>query len=81
MRQDLNLPNKYMTFFMAHSEIDKKHLDDVTKVLSDWCINPQQQQDTIEVLKNTLHLTGSILDEVYEQYIENRRMHNLLQTA
>jgi len=70
MRNDLNLPDKHMTFFVAHSEIDKKHLNDVIENIERWCITPEQQNDLIEVLRTTLSLTGSILNESYEEYLE-----------
>ena len=77
MKQDLNLSEKYMTFFVAHSEIDKKHLEDVIETISNWCTSPQQQRDLLEVLKNTLSLTGSILNEVYEHYVASKQNVNV----
>ncbi|NEO98788.1 MAG: iron-containing redox enzyme family protein [Symploca sp. SIO2E9] len=81
MRNDLGLPDKYMTFFVAHSEIDKKHLEDVIETIHDWCVTPEQQRDLIEVLRNTLSLTGSIFNEAYEQYIEQQQQQQLAQIA
>jgi pyrroloquinoline quinone (PQQ) biosynthesis protein C len=81
MRQDLNLPDKHMTFFISHSEIDNKHLEDVIKAINGWCTSPQQEQDMLEVLKNTLSLNGSILDDVYQQYVDNKKTSDLLQIA
>ena len=72
MRQDLGLQDKEMTFFVGHSEIDKKHLEEVIQTISDWCVTPEQQRDLIEVLKTTLSLTGSILNEAYDLYVEKQ---------
>ena len=81
MRNDLNLPDKYMTFFVAHSEIDKKHLNDVIETINDWCVTQEQQRDLIEVLRTTLSLTGSILNEAYDQYIEQQQQQQLTNLA
>ena len=77
MRHDLELPDKYMTFFVAHSEIDRKHLQEVVEAISDWCVTSEQQSDLIEVLKTTLNLTGSIFNQVYEQYVEQQSLKRL----
>ena len=81
MRCDLNLPDKHMTFFVGHSEIDKKHLDEVIETINDWCVTPQQQKDLIEVLKTTLSLTGSILNEAYDQYIQEQLQQKMIEVA
>lgn len=69
MREDLGLPDKFMTFFVAHSEIDKKHLQDVIDSITKWCVTPEQQKNLVEVLRNTLSITGSILNESYDDYM------------
>ena len=79
MRRDVNLPDKHMTFFVAHSEIDKKHLEDVIETIQDWCVTPQQQRDLVEVLRTTLSLTGSILNEAYDLYIDQQLQQKISQ--
>lgn len=81
MREDLELPDKYMTFFVAHSEIDKKHLNNVIETICNWCVTSEQQRNLIEVLRNTLSLTGSILNEAYDQYIEQQQQQQLTQVV
>ena len=81
MRRDLGLPDKHMTFFVGHSAIDKKHLEDVIEAINDWCVTPEQQRDLIEVLRTTLSLTGSILNEAYEQYMEQKLEQKLATVA
>lgn len=82
MRRDLGLANSQMTFFVAHSEIDREHLADVIRIIDSWCTSEEQQADLINVLRTTLALTGSIFNEVYEQNAPRlRRVHAVAQAS
>jgi pyrroloquinoline quinone (PQQ) biosynthesis protein C len=68
MRRDLNLSDRQMTFFVEHSTIDSAHLEAVRKMLIEFCDTPSKQSSACSVLECTLHLTGRIIDGVFDRY-------------
>lgn len=67
-RADLQLDNASMTFFVAHSEIDKAHSAEVIEAIKLAEPTPQEQQDILNVAQTTLYLTGQILERVALEY-------------
>lgn len=61
-RSDLKLSDKNMTFFVSHAEIDTQHAKDVIDEIVRWCDTSEKEKDIIRVAKNSLYLTGEILN-------------------
>lgn len=64
MRQGLGLTSAQMTFFAAHSAIDKDHFDEVRRIATEFCDTPQRREGMLHVLETSLALTGGILHGV-----------------
>jgi pyrroloquinoline quinone (PQQ) biosynthesis protein C len=64
MRRDLKLSTPQMTFFAAHSAIDRDHFDEVRRIASEFCDNEARRAGMLHVLETSLALTGSILSGV-----------------
>jgi len=61
-RRDLKLSDKNMTFFVSHAEIDTHHAKEVKEAILRWCDTPEKENQIIRVAKNSLYLTGEILN-------------------
>jgi hypothetical protein len=61
-RTDLKLTDKNMTFFVSHAEIDTQHAKEVKEAILRWCDTPEKEDQIIRVAKNSLYLTGEILN-------------------
>jgi len=64
MRTSLDLDDRKMSFFVAHSEIDDRHAREVRDVAAEWCRTEEQQADFLVVLEHSLHLQGQVLEGV-----------------
>lgn len=69
MHQDLNLDDKQLSFWVEHTSIDAVHIEEVKRIISITCTEPELQESVSEVLKTTLYLFGRILEVVYQAYI------------
>ncbi|MCE9595518.1 MAG: iron-containing redox enzyme family protein [Planctomycetes bacterium] len=72
MRRDLHLTDAQMTFFVAHSEVDRDHFREVETIVDTYCTTPELQAETLEVLEGTLYLQGTILDAVHARWAATR---------
>ncbi|MCK6445124.1 MAG: iron-containing redox enzyme family protein [Planctomycetes bacterium] len=72
MRRDLGLSDAQMTFFVAHSEIDRDHFTEVEHVVATYCTTTETQAGTLEVLERTLHLQGAVIDAVHARWAAAR---------
>lgn len=68
IRTTLDLKNSQMTFFVAHSAIDKEHAEEVERMLKSQCKTEQDWADVAQVAEVTLQLTGNLLEDVYWEY-------------
>jgi pyrroloquinoline quinone (PQQ) biosynthesis protein C len=67
---DLELTDKQMTFFVAHSDIDAKHSEEVAEAIRHSALVEADQRAMIDVARTTLYLTGQILEQVEREYAE-----------
>lgn len=67
-RQDLGLADRNLTFFVAHSEIDSKHAEEVNEAIRDCEPSPAEQDAILNVAVTTLYLTGQMLDQVEREF-------------
>ncbi|WP_228762860.1 iron-containing redox enzyme family protein [Xylella fastidiosa] len=65
---DLNLTKNNMSFFVAHSEIDSKHSDEVNEAISFSELTKDEEEEIINTDVTTLYLTGQILEQVAHEY-------------
>lgn len=68
IRDTLQLKNSQMTFFVAHSAIDKEHAEEVERMLLQHCRTEQDWHDVERVAITSLKLTGDMLEDVYWEY-------------
>jgi pyrroloquinoline quinone (PQQ) biosynthesis protein C len=69
---DLELTDKQMTFFVAHSDIDAKHSAEVAEAIRESATSDEERQAIIDVATTTLYLTGQLLEQVEREYVEQR---------
>jgi pyrroloquinoline quinone (PQQ) biosynthesis protein C len=67
-RNDLNLTDEQMTFFVAHSTIDEKHSEEVRLVMERAVKTEEDRHQIREVARVTLWLTGQLLEEALRAY-------------
>ncbi len=66
LRRDLSLKPSQLSFLVAHSVIDKAHLEEVKDILRETCGNaPELQDGVVHVLETSLHLMKNIYDAVH----------------
>ena len=68
IRETLQLKNSQMTFFVAHSAIDKEHAEEVERMLRDHCKTEADWAAVERVALLSLELTGNMLEDVYWEY-------------
>lgn len=69
LRRDLKLEPSQLSFLVAHSVIDKAHLQEVKDILAETCSDDIALQDgVVEVLETTLHLMKNIYDAVHARH-------------
>jgi pyrroloquinoline quinone (PQQ) biosynthesis protein C len=64
IRTDLNLTNKEMSFFVAHSRIDTKHFQEVSEAIINFAVTDEQKSLIKQVTKTTMFLTFQMLEQV-----------------
>jgi pyrroloquinoline quinone (PQQ) biosynthesis protein C len=67
-KNSLNLSDKQLTFFIAHSVIDAKHADEVNNAIERWVTTEEERQAVKQVARTTLYLTGQILESVANEF-------------
>lgn len=72
MRCSLNLNDKNMNFFVAHSNIDEHHFEEVKKAIISYEFSPEEESQIIEVAEVTLYLTGQIMESVITDYYNRK---------
>lgn len=68
IRSSLNLNDDQLSFFIAHSEIDSKHAEEVARIMVRHARSDQDWRDIERVMTTSLRLTGRVLDDVFETY-------------
>ena len=72
MRSSLNIEDKNMTFFVAHSNIDEHHFEEVKKAICSYEFSSEEASQVIEVAEVTLYLTGQIMESVITNYYNQK---------
>jgi thiaminase len=62
--KDLSFTSKNITFFGAHAEADRDHIQQVEEAIAKYAQGPQEQALVQRVATTTLSLTGQLLDQV-----------------
>lgn len=75
IQQGLELKNSQMTFFIAHSDIDKEHAEEVAQMLDRHCKTEQDWDDVGRVLETSLRLTAEMLEGVYREIQRRPTVH------
>ncbi len=65
-REDLNLSDKDMTFFVAHSNVDIKHAEEVREAIEENVNTPEEEEKVKQVAATSLYLSGAIMDAVLQ---------------
>ncbi|WP_103654461.1 iron-containing redox enzyme family protein [Agarilytica rhodophyticola] len=73
MKDDLNLKDNNMTFFVAHSAIDEKHSAEVNDAIEKNVKTDTQKKIVIDVARTTLYMTGVMFNNVAEVYLVNKK--------
>ncbi|MNE41496.1 hypothetical protein D3C80_1355700 [compost metagenome] len=68
-RNDLNLKDEQMTFFVAHSTIDEKHSEEVRLAMERVVKTGEDRSQIKDVARVTLWLTGQLLEEALRAYL------------
>ncbi len=68
-RNDLNLKDEQMTFFVAHSTIDEKHSEEVRLAMERVVKTDEDRSQIKDVARVTLWLTGQLLEEALRAYL------------
>jgi hypothetical protein len=72
MRKSLRLNDKNMTFFVAHSNIDEHHFEEVKTAISSYKFSSEEELQILEVAEVTLYLTGQIMESVITDYYNRK---------
>lgn len=72
-RNDLNLRDEVMTFFVAHSTIDEKHSEEVRLAMERAVKTEEDRRLVREVARVTLWLTGQLLEEALRAYLAGEK--------
>lgn len=64
LRADLKLTPSQMTFFMAHSDIDEHHAEEVKKVMLQNCRTQEDWRAVERVMTTSLNLTAQMLTAI-----------------
>lgn len=68
VRDDLQLSDKHMSFFVAHAEIDSDHAAEVERIIKKVCVSDKDHKDLAEVMETSLRLTVDMMDAVFNEY-------------
>jgi len=66
-RRDLELTDDNMSFFIAHSNIDEEHSQEVKRVIEKFVTDERDREKVMQVAQTTLYLTGNLLDAATEK--------------
>ncbi len=69
IKEKLKLSDDQMTFFIAHSDIDTKHAEEVERMIMNQAKTEADWESIERVMKQTLRLTGLILEDVMKEYM------------
>ena len=61
---DLKLTSKNVTFFGAHAQADKAHIQQVEEAIAQYAVSSQDRELVTRVCVTTLSLTGQLLEQV-----------------
>lgn len=64
----LDLKPAQLTFFIAHSDIDIEHFNEIKLMLRRTCKCQEDWDAITTVMETSLRLTGAMLEAVYEQF-------------
>lgn len=68
LRKVLDLQASQLTFFIAHSDIDADHFDEIKTIMRRACRSERDWTDIARVMETSLRLTGAMLEAVYDEY-------------
>jgi pyrroloquinoline quinone (PQQ) biosynthesis protein C len=68
IKKTLNLTPAQMTFFLAHSEIDQEHFEQVKAAIRRTCKREAELLEIERVMEHSLILTGRIMDAAFTEY-------------
>lgn len=68
IKTTLALKTSQMTFFIAHSAIDKDHAEEVQRMIVNHCKTDEDWADVTRVAETSLRLTGNMLEDVYWEH-------------
>ena len=67
IRGDLKLKDSQMTFFVAHSDIDQEHAEEVKRVILEHAKRPEDWVDIEQVMETSLRLTLAVTDGILRE--------------
>ena len=68
LQEVLALTKNQLSFFIAHSQIDEKHSQEVKAMINEYCKSDEDFNEIKCVMETSLRLTGKILLEVNAEY-------------
>ncbi|MHB2245267.1 iron-containing redox enzyme family protein [Pseudomonas fitomaticsae] len=68
LSETLALKPAQLTFFIAHSDIDIEHFNEIKLMLQRTCKRQEDWDAITTVMETSLRLTGNMLEAVYEQF-------------
>ncbi|MCW5238053.1 iron-containing redox enzyme family protein [Verminephrobacter eiseniae] len=68
LRKHLDLQASQMTFFIAHSDIDAEHFEDIKRIIERTCKSQEDLDAVTRVMESTLKLTGDVLNACHREY-------------
>jgi hypothetical protein len=71
-RGSLELTDRQMTFFVAHSDIDAGHSAEVRRVIAKVATTPQDHDAIYRVAETTLWLTTQLMEQTFERWSSRR---------
>lgn len=69
MKAGLGIPEKAMTFFVQHSEIDISHAQEVDAIITEFVKTEEDYLKVEATMLTSLSLTTKMLDEVFEEFV------------
>ena len=66
---DLQLTSKNITFFGAHAEADKAHIQQVEDAISKYAVSSADRELVTRVCVTTLSLTGQLFEQVAQKHL------------
>lgn len=66
----LGIPNKAMSFFREHSNIDEVHAKQVQETIERFAKTKEDWTAIEDCMVNSLHLTARMMDQVFEDFMQ-----------